>query len=65
MRSASSTRNRRAVALTTVTALAAAVLSIPSPAASDAASPLPTPESAFGWKPCTDYQLANYDQITD
>ena len=27
-----------------------------------AAGPLPTPESTFGFKPGTDYKLANYDQ---
>ena len=26
---------------------------------------LPTPESVLGWKPCTDYKLSNYTELTD
>src|SRR6476469_8357516 len=30
-----------------------------------AESGIPTPESVLGWKPCTDYKLSNYTQLTN
>jgi Zinc carboxypeptidase len=59
-------RVRAAFAAPLVAAAAAAIAVAASPGtgvASDAQGPPPTPESAFGFAPCTDYKLANYTQI--
>ncbi|WP_040421004.1 M14 family metallopeptidase [Actinopolymorpha alba] len=36
-----------------------------SPTRAAAARAVPTPESVIGWKPCTDYKMATYEQIAD
>jgi hypothetical protein len=60
-------RLKAALAAPIAAAVAAAVgisLSPDATRASDAAQKVPTPESAFGFAPCTDYKLANYTQIS-
>lgn len=67
MRSSKIRPGRRFAALAAAATLIAAALSIPADSGSDraaAAEKLPTPASVFGWKPCTDYKLSDYDQIT-
>src|SRR5688572_18905151 len=43
-------------------AAAAAVLAV---GFVSAQAPIPTPASVFGFEPCADYKLANYEQISD
>src|SRR3954452_2266594 len=58
-------RHQHRAALTMSALTAAALLALPTLAGS-AATPnrVPTPESVLGWKPCADYKLSNYEQIT-
>ena len=69
-------KNVRAVAVSTAALLAVGIALVPGAAAVPTAAPpttptvaaaagtVPTPESVLGWKPCTDYKLNNYTEIT-
>ncbi|WP_051323818.1 M14 family metallopeptidase [Candidatus Solirubrobacter pratensis] len=60
-------RLKAAFAVPLVGAVAVAIgvsLSPDTTVASSAAQTVPTPESVFGFAPCTDYKLANYTQIS-
>lgn len=51
-------------------AVAALVVAVPAISSATRASDppeksIPTPESVLGWKPCTDYKLSNYDELTN
>jgi hypothetical protein len=57
-------RRRIRAGLTIASVVALAVVVGPSVGNTQSAARLPAPESVFGFTPCADYKLANYEQIS-
>ena len=57
-------RRRVRAGLTIASVVALAVVVGPSVGRTQSAAGLPAPESVFGFTPCADYKLANYEQIS-